>query len=163
MQAPDVLGASKRWSLDGLDFTVETALGLPIRGRFDRVGGSYEVGPDGARIEFAVDPTSIVTGNGIWDGLLRPGNDPRLTKPPQLRFRSTRVSEMGNMTVHVEGILEAAGKVEPVAFEAAVDEVDDRLRLEAVVTVDRQRLGMSAARFAVFLPATVHITMHLGR
>jgi polyisoprenoid-binding protein YceI len=69
---------------------------------------------------------------------------------------------MGDGTLHVEGVLEAAGKTEPVAFDAGVHEVDDGLRLEAVVELDRQRLGTSADRFAVLLPATVHVSMHLS-
>jgi polyisoprenoid-binding protein YceI len=153
--SPEVVGETGRWSVDRLDFAVDTSLGLPIRGHFDRVGGSYEVGPDGTRIEVEVDPTSVDVGNGIWDGLLRPDQS-------EVRFRSTRVDETGDATVHVEGLIEASGRTEPVAFDAAVSEVDDGLRLAAVVELDRQRLGTSADRFAVLLPATVHVSMHLS-
>lgn len=163
MQSPDVLGATKRWLLDGLDFDVDTTLGLTIRGHFNRAVGSYEVGPDGREIELAVDVTSVETGNAIWDELLRPAdNSGPLNEHPQVRFRSTSIRELGDGTLRVEGQLEAAGYVEPVAFDANAEEIDHGLRLETVVTVDRRRLGKSADRFALFLPATVHVTMNLS-
>src|SRR5262249_13660714 len=57
------LTETKRWLVDGVEFAVDPALGLQIRGHFDSVGGSYEVGADGTRIELAVDLTSIDTDN----------------------------------------------------------------------------------------------------
>ena len=162
MQSPDVLGATKRWLVDAVAFRVETALGLTIRGHFDRVGGSYEVGTDGTRIELVVDATSIDTGNGFWDGLLQSADSRRLEEHPHVRFTSTRVREVGDGTLHVEGHLEVMGKVEPVAFAAAVKEVDHGLQIEATMTIDRRQLGKNVDRFAAFLPATVHITTHLS-
>jgi len=39
-----------RWNIDGVEFDVETAWGLTVaRGRFDRVAGSYQVGPEARR------------------------------------------------------------------------------------------------------------------
>lgn len=161
MQTPDLLRTEKRWLVDGLDFVVQTAQGLAIRGRFDRVGGAYEVGPDGRRIELAVDVASIDTGSGIWDGLLRSANSRRLDEHPEVRFRSTRVHDRPDGTLRVEGHLDAAGSVQPVAFDAALRELDRRLQLEAATTLDRQQLGQSVDRFASFLPATLRLTVHL--
>jgi polyisoprenoid-binding protein YceI len=152
---------TKRWLLDGINFEVDTALGMTIRGHFDRVGGSYEVGTDGTRIVLTADATSIDTGSGIWDGLLRSADSRALTEHPKVRFTSTQVRELGGGALRVEGHLEVACRVEPVAFDATAKEVDHGLRLEAAATIDRQRLGESAERFAVFLPATVRLTMHL--
>jgi polyisoprenoid-binding protein YceI len=163
MQSPDLVGATRRWSVDGLDFAVDTALGPKIRGRFARVGGSYEDGGHGTRLELAVDPSSVDIGNGIWDGLLWPADRRRLAEEEAVSFRSTHVSEMGNGTIRIEGLLEAAGKVEPVEFDAVVTEVDDGRRLEAVAEIDRQWLASSADRFAFLLPATAHVTLHLSR
>jgi polyisoprenoid-binding protein YceI len=161
LPSPDVPSPT-RWSLDGVEFAVDTALGMTIRGRFDRVAGSYEVGSQGSRIELTVDPTSIDTGNGIWDGLLLSAEGRALSGHPQVRFTSTDVRAVGNGALLVEGLLEGAGRVEPIAFDAAVKQVDDGLRLEAAATIDRRRLGESADRVAVFLPATAHVTMHLS-
>jgi polyisoprenoid-binding protein YceI len=154
--------SQKRWSLEKVDFAVDAALGMTIRGLFDRVGGAYDVGPDGIRIEVAVDVTSVDTGSGIWGGLLRSADSRALREHPRLRFTSSDVRDVGGGRLRVVGRLEAAGKVEPVAFDAAAKEVDGRLRLEAAVTIDRQRLGQGASGFAVFLPATVHLTLHFS-
>lgn len=162
MASPDVLPATERWPVDGVDFAVDTALGMTIRGYFDRVGGLYEVGPYGARIELVVDVTSVDTGNGIWNGLLRSTNSRALTEHPKVRFTSTHVRESWDGTLRVEGNLEVSDKVEAVEFNAAVKEGDQGLRLEVAVTLDRQRLGKAADGFGVFLPATVHVTMHFG-
>jgi polyisoprenoid-binding protein YceI len=162
MEGSALVGTSRRWEVDGVEFAVDPALGPTIRGRFDRVSGEYEVGADGTRIELVVDPTSVDVGNGIWDGLLRPGDGGPLAGQPSVRFRSTRVSGMAGGTLHVEGLLEAAGKVEPLAFGATVSESDGGLRIEAVAPADRQWLGASADRFAFLLPATVHVTLHLS-
>jgi len=157
-----VLPATKRWLLDRVDFAVDTALGMTIRGHFDRVDGFYEVGTDGTRIELAVDATSVDTGNGFWDRLLRSAEGGALGEDRQVRFRSTHVRESRDGRLRVEGHLEAAGKVEPVAFDAVLEQAGHGLRLEAAATIDGQRLGKSADRVAVFLPATLHVTMLLS-
>ena len=161
MQPPDVVPSTKRWLLDSVTFRVETALGVAIRGHFGNVAGLYEVGPDGGVIELTVDATSIDTGSGIWDGLLRSADNGALAEHPQVRFVSTNIREVGTGRLRVEGTLEAVAKVEPVAFDATLIEIDGGLRLEAVSTVDRERLGQSADRFALLLPATLHVTLHL--
>lgn len=152
----DLVYATKRWPLDGVDFAVDAALAVTVRGHFDRVGGSYEVGPGGGRLEFAVDVTSVETGNGLLDGVLRSADSP-------VRFSSTSVRELGAGRLHVDGVFEAAGKVQPVEFDAAVEEARDGLRLDVSVSVDRQLLGTRAERFAMFLPATALVTLHFGR
>ena len=68
--------APSRWSLDSdgssVGFTVKTMWGLiPVRGRFDRLAGSYEVGRNGTTIELTIDADSIDTGNAKRDEHLR--------------------------------------------------------------------------------------------
>ena len=68
--------APTRWSVDrdetSVEFAVKTFWGLAtVRGRFDRFGGSYEVGPDGTKIELTIDADSLDTGNGTRDKHLR--------------------------------------------------------------------------------------------
>jgi polyisoprenoid-binding protein YceI len=153
---------TKRLRVDAVDFVIDPRFGPTIRGRFDRVGGSYEVGSRGTTIELVVDATSVETGNGFVNELRHSEDARRLGEQPLVRFRSTRVRDAGNGTLHVEGRVEAAGEVEPVAFDAKVQEDGQGgLRLEAVTKLDRQQLGKSADRFRFFLPATVHVAAHL--
>ena len=156
--------ASKRWSVDGVDFDVATRWGPSIaRGRFDRAAGSYEVGPEGARIELTVDASSVVTANGMWDELLRSPELSAIADNPQVRFTSTRVRDSGEGGLKVEGRLQAAGKVVPVEFDAVVRQVDHGLRIEAAAAVDRKQLGKNGLHLGMILPATVRITAHLTR
>ena len=65
-----------RWTVDVEDasagFAVKTFWGLAtVHGRFDRFDGSYEVGPDGPKIELTIDAGSLDTGNKTRDKHLR--------------------------------------------------------------------------------------------
>ena len=60
--------------------------------------------------------------------------------------------------LHVEGDLEAAGKVVPLEFAATVRQVDDALEVEATTTVDQRQLGMSSGQLGMIRrPATLHV------
>jgi polyisoprenoid-binding protein YceI len=145
----------ERWSIDRVDFDVTASWGLTLaRGHFERAAGWYETGPDGARLELVVDAGSAVTGNRMWDDLLRSSAPSALAEHPEVRFTSTRVGDSGQGHLHVEGRLDAAGKVVPVAFDAVVRPVDQGLQLESVVKVDGHQLGT---------PATVHLRAHLAQ
>jgi polyisoprenoid-binding protein YceI len=158
----DGTASPKRWSIDGVDFDVATVWGLTIaRGRFDRVAGSYEVGPESTKIELTVDAGSLVTRNGIWDNLLRSTEPSGIAEHPEVRFTSTHVRDSGHGKLHVEGRVAATGKVVPVEFDAVVQRVDHGLQLEAAATVDRQHLGEIGGQLGMILPATVHVRAHL--
>ena len=141
--------ARTRWSADAdrssVDFAVKSFWGLlTVRGHFDRFSGSYEVGPDGSRIELTIDADSLDTGNAKRDEHLRATDFFAVAEHPQVRFASTRVRESGDGTLRVEGDLHAAGKVVALDLDATVAQLDDgRLEIEATTTVDQRSLGMS--------------------
>ena len=75
-----------------------------------------------------------------------------------MRFTSTRVHHAGDGILHVEGHLEAAGKVVPLEFDATVRQLDDALEIEATTTVDQRQLGMSSGQLGMIRPpATLHV------
>ena len=79
-----------------------------------------------------------------------------------MRFVSTRVHDVGEGTLHVEGGLEAAGMVVPLEFDATIKQIDDALEVEATTTVDPRQLGMSSGRLGMIRsPATLHVKAHL--
>lgn len=154
--------STRRWSVDRVDFDVAATWGLTIaRGRFDRVTGFYDVGPEDTRIELTVDTRSLVTASGLWDNLLRSTESSAIAEHPEVRFTSTRVFDSGEGKLHVEGRLEATGKVMPVEFDAVVHRVDDGLELEAATVVGERHLGRAGAQLGMILPATVHVRAHL--
>ena len=93
---------------------------LPVRGRFDRFDGSYDVGPDGTTIELTIDADSLDTGNAKRDEHLRSSDFFDVDDHAQVRFASTRVHQAGDGMLHVVGDLEVAGIVVPVEFAATV-------------------------------------------
>jgi len=160
--------APTRWSVDrgatSIDFAVKTFWGLStVRGRFHRFGGSYEVGPDGTRIELTIDVDSLDTGNRTRDKHLRSTDFFHVAEHPHVRFTSTRVRDAGDGTLRVEGDLEAAGKVVPVEFDATVKQVDDGLEVETTTTVDQRQFGMSSGQLGMIRPpATLHVKTRLN-
>jgi polyisoprenoid-binding protein YceI len=161
--------AVERWSADPtrttVEFEVDHLWGLhTVHGRFGSFDGSYVVGPDGAEIELTVDAASIDTGIAKRDEHLRSPDFFFVALHPQVRFRSTEVTGLGNGDVHVSGELDAAGTTVPLAFDASVRVVDGELELEATTTVDQRRFGMSEGPLGnVRPPTTVHVKALLVR
>ena len=113
--------APARWAIDSertsVEFAVKTFWGLAtVRGRFDRFDGSYDVGPDGTKIELTIDSDSLDTGNRTRDKHLRSTDFFQVTEHPYVRFTSTRVYDLGGGILHVVGHLEAAGNVALLEF-----------------------------------------------
>ena len=146
-----------------VEFAVKTFWGLmTVRGRFDRYDGTYEDGPDGTKIELAIDSDSIDTGNRTRDKHLRSSGFFDVTEHPQVRFTSTRVHHVTEQILHVVGQLEAAGNSVLLEFPATVRPVGDELELEATTTVDPRRLGMSSGKLGMIRPpATLHVEAHV--
>jgi polyisoprenoid-binding protein YceI len=167
MESEQRTAAPTRWSVDrdetSVDFAVETFWGLTtVRGRFDRFDGSYEVGPDGTKIELTIDADSIDTGNRTRDRHLRSTDFFDVAEHPQVRFTSTRVRHAGDGLLRIEGSLEAAGKVAPLEFDAIARQVDDAFEVEATTTVDQRQLGMSSGQLGMIRgPATLHVKARL--
>jgi len=158
-----------RWAVDPdesfVEFSVKTFWGLTtVRGRFDRFDGSYEAGPDGTTIELTIDADSLDTGNKTRDAHLRSTGFFHIVEHPHVRFTSTRVVDAGDGALRVEGDLEAAGRVVPLAFDATVQQVADGLRIEATTTVDQARLGMSSGKAGMIRrPVTLHVDARVSR
>jgi polyisoprenoid-binding protein YceI len=161
--------APPHWSLDrdgsSVGFTVKTMWGLiPVRGRFDRFAGSYEIGRNGTTIELTIDADSVDTGNGKRDEHLRSSDFFDVDNHALVRFRSTRVHEVGDGMLHVAGNLEVAGIVEPLEFAATVRPAGEGIAVEATTTVDQRRFGMSSGVLGMIRrPTTLHVKALLKR
>jgi polyisoprenoid-binding protein YceI len=159
--------APTRWSLDSdrssVDFTVKTFWGLiTVRGHFDRFAGFYEIGPGGTSIELTVEADSVDTGNAKRDEHLRSSDFFGVDDNPQVRFRSTRVQNVGDGMLHVVGNLEVAGVVQPLEFAATVQPAGDGFDVEATTTVDHRQFGMSSGQLGMIRPpATLHVKARL--
>ena len=160
--------APARWAIDSehssVEFAVKTFWGLAtVRGRFDRFEGSYEVGPDGTKIELTIDAESLDTGNRTRDKHLRSTDFFRVTEHPYVRFTSTNVHDLGGGMLHVVGRLEAAGDAVLLEFPATVRRIDDALEVEATTTADHRRFGMSSGHLGMIPPpATLYVKARLN-
>jgi polyisoprenoid-binding protein YceI len=161
--------APARWTVDpdesSVEFAVKTFWGLmTVRGRFDRFDGSYEIGPEGAKIELTIDADSLDTGNSIRDRHLRSTDFFHVVKHPHVRFTSTRVHDVDGRILHVVGRLEAAGRSVLLEFPATVRPVGDGFEVEATTTVDQSQLGMSSGQLGMIRrPVTLHVKARLSR
>ena len=167
MTTASIEQTTAHWTLDpdntSVSFAIKTFWGLTtVYGRFDRFDGRYNTGPDGTRIALTIDADSLDTGNRMRDRHLRSADFLHIAEHPHVRFTSTHVSDAGDGTLHVEGLLEAAGKDVPLKFDATIQPVDQGLQIEATTTVDQSQLGMSSGQFGMIRrPATLHITARL--
>jgi polyisoprenoid-binding protein YceI len=159
----------ERWNADRtrttVEFEVKQLWGLrTVRGRFRSFDVAYIVGPGGREIELTIDAASIDTGVARRDDHLRSPDFFFVALHPQVRFRSTRITGLGNGDVHVSGELEAAGTTVPLAFDASVSVIDGELELEATTTVDQARFGMSEGPLGNIRPPTkLHVKARLVR
>jgi polyisoprenoid-binding protein YceI len=140
--------AGTRWRLDpsesSAEFRVPGFWGLAsVRGRFQRLHGWLEVDDDHQwRMELTLDADSLDTGNRRRDRHLRSADFFDVQHHPEVRFRSSRVTDRGGR-LHVEGELEAGGRRAALLVEVTVEHADARLDLDATATVDQRRLGMT--------------------
>jgi polyisoprenoid-binding protein YceI len=168
-QAAGTQTAIERWTVDPsrttVEFEVEHLWGLhTVRGSFRSFDGAYVVGPAGSEIELAIDAASVDTGVAWRDEHLRSADFFFVALHPQVRFRSTRITGLGNGDVHVSGELEAAGTTVPLAFDASVHVIGGELEMEATTTFDQGRFGMSEGPLGnIRPPATLHVKAHLVR
>ena len=159
----------ERWNADPtrttVEFEVQHLWGLhTVRGRFRSFDGAYIVGSGGSEIELTIDAASIDTGIAARDRHLRSADFFDVEEHPQVRFRSTRVTGLGNGDVHVSGELRVAGTTVPLAFDASVRVIDGELEVEATTTVDQGRFGMSGGPLGNVRPPTkVHVKARLVR
>jgi polyisoprenoid-binding protein YceI len=159
----------ERWNADRTQTTIEFEVrhlwGLhTVRGSFRSFDGAYIVGPEGPQIELTIDADSVDTGVAMRDEHLRSPDFFFVALHPQVRFRSTHVTGLGNGDVHVTGELEAAGTSVPLAFDASVSVIAGELELEATTTVDQGRFGMSDGPLGNIRPPTsVHVKARLVR
>ena len=168
MSSTAVERKSMRWVVDpgttAVEFEVKTFWGLmTVRGRFDRFDGSYEYGSNGESITLTIEADSLDTGHATRDRHLRSDDFFHVVRHPHVWFTSTRIDHVSDGTLQVEGRLQAAGRVVPLRFTAALRAIADGFEIEATTTLDQRRLGMSSGRLGMIRPpVTLHVRARLA-
>jgi hypothetical protein len=151
-----------RWDIDGVEFDVETAWGLTVaRGRFDRVAGSYKVGPQGTQLELMLDARSIVTEDGMWDDLLRSNELSGIAEHPRCVSRQL----MSSIQAKGGSTSKAASKRRARSCRSRSTPLCTGSTTGSSWTsprrVDGQQFGKSGGQLGMILPATVHVRVRL--
>ncbi len=139
-----------RWVLDPrasrVEFSVKHFWGaVTVRGGFERLEGEGVVGPDGKISgQLVMDAASLNTKNNRRDRHLRSGDFFDAQNHPRVVVTVSRAELTDDARLAVEGELETAGGREPLSFTAEiVDASADTVTLQAALTIDRSRLGMT--------------------
>jgi|SRR5919108_274092 polyisoprenoid-binding protein YceI len=160
--------ATQRWVVDAARSTVEFQVkgfwGLStVVGNFSRFDGSFTVGPEGRAVELVIDAASLDTGNRRRDEHLRSSDFFDVESHPEVRFTARDVTDAGNATLRVRGELEVAGRSVPLAFEAAVRELESELEVEVTTPVDHRLFGMTWSPLGmVRSPSALHVKARLA-
>jgi polyisoprenoid-binding protein YceI len=141
--------AEGRWRLDPSASTAEFRVPhfwrlVTVKGHFERLDGYLEV-DDGhqCHMTLTIDAASIHTGIGKRDRHLRSGDFFDTDGHPEMRFRSTCVSDIADNRVRVVGELEAAGERVAMTLQATIHQTNDRLEVDVTTAVDQRQLGMA--------------------
>jgi polyisoprenoid-binding protein YceI len=139
-----------RWVLDPQASRVEFGVrhfwgAVTVRGWFQRLEGEGAVGPDGKISgQLVIDAGSLNTKNKQRDRHLRSADFFNVQDHPRVVVTVSRAELTHGAQLAAEGELEAAGVREPLSFTAeVVDAGPDVVTLQAGLTVDRSRFGMT--------------------
>jgi polyisoprenoid-binding protein YceI len=160
--------ADTSWRLDPsastAEFRVPHFWGLAtVKGHFERLDGYLELDDRGQRhMTLTIDANSLNTGINQRDKHLRAAAFFDTQHHPEVRFRSTSVSDIADNRIRVEGELEAAGERLVLTLEPKIHRTSDQLELDVTTTVDQRHLGMTwsplgMTKFPVTL--TVHASL----
>jgi polyisoprenoid-binding protein YceI len=144
------------WNIDAthstIGFAIRHMVFSKVRGRFLHYTGAIRLDDgDPARswVEVAIDAASIDTGTAQRDNHLRSADFFDVEKFPELRFRSTRVEDIGGGRLRVIGELTIRDATREVALDAesAGRGMDpwgnERIGFVAKTSIDRKDFGLA--------------------
>jgi polyisoprenoid-binding protein YceI len=168
-QTQDQLAVT-RWRLDPAASSAELQVPhfwglITVKGHFEHLDGWLEIDEsEQRRITLTIDAASLNTSSGKRDKHLRSAAFFDTQNHPEVRFRSTSVSDAGEGRLRVEGELEVAGERLPLRLDPTIHQTDHQLDIEAATTVDQRLLGMTWSPLGMTrTPATLTVHARLRR
>jgi polyisoprenoid-binding protein YceI len=144
------------WNIDAthptIGFSIRHMVFSKVRGRFLKYTGAIRIDdgdPAKSWVEVAIDAASIDTGTAQRDNHLRSADFFDVEKFPELRFRSTRVEEVGGDRLRVIGELTIRDTTREIALDAepAGRGMDpwgnERIGFVAKASIDRKDFGLA--------------------
>ena len=151
--APQVLepgAAIGRWSLDVARSRVEFRVkhlwhAVTVRGGFGRIQGEVTVAEQGAVTgEISITAASVNTWNAPRDRHLQSADFFDAQRHPLIVFTITGAKPLRASSLAVQGMLQVAGRSNPLAFNAGVRDISaDEVTIVADFLVDRTDFGMT--------------------
>ena len=142
------------WNIDAthstIGFSIRHMVFSKVRGRFLKYTGAIQLDDDLAKswVEVTIDAASIDTGTAQRDTHLRSADFFDAERFPELRFRSTRVDDLGGDRLRVTGDL----TIRDVAREVVLDVEpagrgmdpwgNERIGFVAKTSLDRKDFGL---------------------
>ena len=142
------------WNIDAthstIGFSIRHMVFSKVRGRFLKYTGAIQLDDDLAKswVEVTIDAASIDTGTAQRDTHLRSADFFDAERFPELRFRSTRVDDLGGNRLRVTGDL----TIRDVAREVVLDVEpagrgmdpwgNERIGFVAKTSLDRKDFGL---------------------
>jgi polyisoprenoid-binding protein YceI len=142
------------WNIDAshstIGFSIRHMVFSKVRGRFLKHTGAVQLADDATQswVEVAIDAASIDTGTAQRDTHLRSADFFDVERFPELRFRSTRVEELGGDRLRVIGDLTIRDVTRAVTLdvEPAGRGMDpwgnERIGFVAKTSIDRKDFGL---------------------
>jgi polyisoprenoid-binding protein YceI len=150
--APELVGT---WDIDPNHSTVEAvaryAMLTSVRGRFASFTGAITVGEtlQDSNVQVEIDASSIDTRNETRDGHLKSEDFLHVEQHPTIRFRSTRVEQVGDGDYRVWGDLTMRGVTKEVELDMTFDGIgsdpwgNTRAGVVATTTINRKDWGVN--------------------
>lgn len=113
--------------------------------RFARFGGTIEWAPreiERSRLMLQVDMTSVSGTVGMVTKIVRSEDFLHVERYPSASFTSAELSDDGNGTGRVRGVLSLRGVSRSIEVPGSFGFVDSQLRIDSEFTIDRRSFGI---------------------
>lgn len=147
--------AIEKWSFDlthsTVGFWVRHFMVSKVHGNFSKWGGSFELDlaePGNSKVDVQIDAASIDTRDAQRDGHLRSPDFFDVEKHPQITFKSTKVSRVGEENFKVEGDFTLHGVTKPVTLDVEYAgrskhaQMGERAGFSAKTSISRKEFGL---------------------
>jgi polyisoprenoid-binding protein YceI len=147
--------AAGTWAIDpshaNVGFVARHLMVHKVRGLFSGVSGAIHVG-DGLHdtwVEATIDAATLSTRDAQRDGHLTSADFLNVDEFPEIRFKSSRIEELGDGRFRVEGDLTIRGVTRPISLDAvfegsAADPYgNERAAFSASTEIDREEWGVT--------------------
>jgi polyisoprenoid-binding protein YceI len=144
-----------KWNIDGahsgINFSIRHMVMSKVRGRFGRFTGAIDLDDADltrSAIDVTIDAASIDTGTGQRDDHLRAPDFFDVDRFPELRFRSTRIEQVGDQDYQVHGELTIKDVTREVTLIAELGGRakdpwgNERVGFVAKTSIDRKDFGL---------------------